>query len=51
MKHDAHVLKYKIHTFPFKTFIFALLPFFALGVLIGQFFGFNSCYNFTSIFR
>ena len=49
MKHDAHVLKFKMQYFPTKVFFFSILVFFLIGLLLGQIWGFNSCYSFKSL--
>lgn len=46
MKHDAHVRTAFIHFFPMKTVLVILSFAFLIGVLLGQFWGFNSCYDF-----
>jgi hypothetical protein len=46
-KHDAHVLKFKMQFFPVKFFFFSIFAFFLMGLMLGQLWGFNSCYNFN----
>lgn len=47
MKHDAHVLKFKIQNFPVKTVFVAISFFFFIGLWIGHIWGFTSCYKFN----
>ncbi len=46
MKHDAHVLKFKMQYFPTRLFFLSIFAFTFFGFLLGQMWGFNSCYNF-----
>lgn len=36
-KHDAHVIKAKMHFFPIHAFIFVAIFFFLIGMLVGSF--------------
>lgn len=49
MKHDSHVLKFKMQFFPVRLFFFSIFVFFLMGLMLGQLWGFNSCYNFKSL--
>ena len=35
MKHDSHVLKYKLQFFPAKFFFFSIFAFLVMGIFIG----------------
>lgn len=50
VKHDAHVLKFKMQFFPFKLFLFSIFLFFSLGIYLGHTWGFYSCIGFKSLF-
>lgn len=47
MKHDAHVLKFKMQFFPVKLFFLSIFAFFLIGLWIGHIWGFYSCYKFN----
>lgn len=49
MKHDAHVRTAFIHFFPTTTFFFLIFVSFGLGLILGNIWGFESCYNFKSL--
>jgi len=49
IKHDAHVWKFRMQFFPFYAFLATAIIFFMFGLLLGQIWGFESCYNFKSL--
>lgn len=49
IKHDAHVWKFRMQFFPFYAFLATAMIFFMFGLLLGQIWGFESCYNFKSL--
>lgn len=42
IKHDAHVLKWKMQFFPVKFFVVVLFLFFLIGFALGNFYGMYS---------
>ena len=49
MKHDAHVLKFKMQYFPTELFFGSIFAFAFFGFLFGYLWGSKSCYIFKSI--
>ncbi len=43
MKHDAHVLKFKMQFFPIHVFIFTAMFFFLTGLLFSSFISLVKC--------
>ncbi|EXD48761.1 Uncharacterised protein [Acinetobacter baumannii] len=43
MKHDAHVLKFKMQFFPIKAFAFVAMFFFITGMLFASFLSVVKC--------
>ena len=46
MKHDAHVRTAWMQFFPVKFFLFSIFAFFVMGLMFGQIWAFNRCYDF-----